>query len=512
LARINSLVSLVQSLTKGEKKYFTMQASLQKGTKDYIRLFHLIAKKTETRQLKKEFLQAKHTASYETSCKYLFNLLTKYLVQLRQEKDISNQLLNNLMKANLLFEKSLYEEGFVQLKNIKKKAAEKELRLIELLACRMELNYYSQINFYHITEKQLIPLQMHIEDLLRIQKKEQQHQNLYELIKYRFLYKGTTRSAEQTAGFNDLVVSEMNLMNSSAGAGFQIEKAHLLFQSYFFLTTNDTVSALKVSYRLNELFENHHSLWKDQPGDYIFMLEGILDSLRTLGQYNDLVFFLNKLRKFKSSSFTVQIIVEKIIYVYDLAVLLDTGEFSAAMKLVKNNNSSLFKNILLLDASQQAEVYLYTALAYFMNDELSHAQQNLRSVLLENKLFYNLPVYKTFRLIRLIVHYQLNDHEYIYYEARSIKRSMRMEKNGLYLLEKTLLKFLELNPLPVSVKERNLVWEKLQPAFTRIKKDKYELQLLKIFDFSLWLKSILTKQSFSELLKIKTKELNDKVK
>jgi len=501
------LVALVQSLTKGEKKYFTIQASVQKGSKDYLRLFQLISKKTDTRQLKKEFARSKHIASYETACKYLFNLLTKYLVQMRQEKNLSNKLLNGLMKVHLLFEKLLYDEAFLQLHAIKKKAAANELRLIELWACRLELNYYSQLNFYNTNEKDLIQLQVHIEDLLRLQKKEQQHQNLYELIKFRFLYKGTTRSAQQSAGFNDLVVSEMNLMNMSSGTGFQIEKSHLLFQSYYFLTNNDIASALKVSYQLNDLFEKHSKFWEDQPEDYFFMLEGILDSLRTIGQYNDLIFFLNKLRKFKASSFSGQLITEKIIYVYDLILFLDTGEFNKALVLMKSRNAAILKNIFLLDATKQAEIYLYNALTYFVNCDLKNAQQCLRFVLLENKLFYTLPIYKTFKLIRLLLHYQLNDHEFISYEARSMKRSLKTEKNSIYILEKTLFKFLQINPLPLQTKERNAIWEKLQSTFELIKKDKYEMQLLKIFDFSLWLKSILTDQSFAQLLKAKAKRL-----
>lgn len=493
----------MQSLTKGEKKYITMHASVQKGAKDYLRLFHLIANNTDSSLLKKAFLRTKHTASYETSCKYLFRLLVKYLVQLRQEKDVPYQPFNELIKANLLFEKSLYEEGFMALKKLKKKAAGKELPLIELSACRLELNYHSQLNFNTITEKQLIQLQMRMEDLIRLLKQEQQHHKLYELMKYRSFHKGATRSAQQTAGFNDLVVSEMSLLNIAHDASFQSEKAHLLFQSHYFLTTNNIASALKVFYQLNALFEKNKFLWKDQPADYLSMLEGILDSLRMVGKLEDLAFFLDKIRKLTPFSSSVQLTIEKIMYVYDLILLLDTGAFYEALIMVKGKNTFLFKNILLLDITQQAEVYLYTAIAYFVNNELKKSQQYLRSVLLENKLFYALPVYKTFRLIRLLVHYQLNDHQYIHYEARSVKRSMQKEKYNSYLVEKTLLKFLQLDPLPAGRKERTAIWEKLTRQFNLIKKDKYESQLLKIFDFSLWLRSILTRESFAALLKEK---------
>ncbi len=47
-------------------------------------------------------------------------------------------------------------------------------------------------------------------------------------------------------------------------------------------------------------------------------LKGILDSLRTVRQYEDLALFLGKLQKFETSSASAQLMVEKMAYVYTL--------------------------------------------------------------------------------------------------------------------------------------------------------------------------------------------------
>ncbi len=498
MAAIKTLQSLIQSLTRSEKKYFTRQVSLQSGAKDYLRLFNIIAKQTDVSAIKSEFLRARHTSSYETSGKYLFSLLTKFLVQLRQEKNTYTQVVNALLKVDLLFEKSLYEEGLKLIKKIRVKAADKEFHLLELMACEMELQHYSLFNFHTITERKLVQLQMHIEGLLRVQKNVRQHHHLYQLMKYRRYHKGSTRSLQQTTELNDLVVTEMNLMNTAAKSSFQSEKAHLLFQSHYFLTTNDIASALKVFYLLNGLFEKNKALWKDEPQDYIFMLEGILANLRTVGKYTELIFFLEKCRCFQSKAPLVQLTVAKINYVYGLILFLDKGDYKKAKELLKENNEALFKGLSYLDPAQQAEVHLYTALTFFVNDELKNAQKALRYVLLENKLFFHLPVYKTFRLIRLLVHYQLQDHDFILHESRSIKRTLTSEKSN-HLLEKILLKFVSIHPLPAPLKKREALWQKLQPQFELMRKDRYEMQLLKIFDFSVWLQAILLKQPLASI-------------
>jgi hypothetical protein len=138
-----------------------------------------------------------------------------------------------------------------------------------------------------------------------------------------------------------------------------------------------------------------------------------------------------------------------------------------------------------------------------VNNELEDAQKLLQPVFLDNKVYYHLPVYKTFRLIRLLVHYQLGDSLFVQSECRSLKRSMRQEGTAAYLLEKILLKFLSLHPLPSKEKDRKQVWLQLSTEFVAIESDKHERELLKIFNFPLWVQSLVLKKSFAALLKEK---------
>lgn len=81
--KTNSLTLLVNSLTKGEKRYFKLYSALQDGQKDYLCLFELIEKGNSTEDAKKLFKQAKPEASFEATGKYLYKIITDCRVHIR---------------------------------------------------------------------------------------------------------------------------------------------------------------------------------------------------------------------------------------------------------------------------------------------------------------------------------------------------------------------------------------------------------------------------------------------
>lgn len=54
--------------------------------------------------------------------------------------------------------------------------------------------------------------------------------------------------------------------------------------------------------------------------------------------------------------------------------------------------------------------------------------------------------------------------------------------------------------LPILRNERKLFWEKLTPEIEHLFDDKFENQLLRIFDFTAWIEQKLLKKSLTETL------------
>ncbi len=500
MAKFSTVISLVHSLTKAEKRYFKLFSGLQKGEKDYVALFGIIEKNNNECEVKKLFNRKCSGAVFSVALKHLYRVLTDNLLYLKMGQDKELMLQTDLLKATILFDKSLYKEGFELLQKIQKEAEAFEKYIILLAAARLELNYATSLNFQAISENDLLKKQRKIEEIIRYSRNSHQHSSLYEILRYRLAHKGNVRTSEQKKELNDLIVSEMTIMANPLASTVESSKTHLLFQAHYFITINDYKSALKAFYELIELLEEHHFLWMDSPIDYLVTIEGILDSLRTIGQFESMKYFMDKLENLPKKSSQLCVMTQRVIYIYTLSSYTDLGNYKTALKIPGRFKDSLFDKIDMLDPNKQAEVFLYTALMYFGNHDLDNAHSFLSRVLFRGTQYFKLPIFQTFRLLHLLVHYELGNNEIVFHEMRSVKRVMVSGQPKTYKVEKIIFRFLQLPRVSDKKKEKKEA-EKFNIMFERVKRDKFELQVLKLFDFASWIEAKLTRKSFEQLIK-----------
>lgn len=168
MLKSKSLIQLVNNLTKQEKKEFSLYIS-NKSEKDYIFLFRLIDDKkiSDPEELKKSFLTAKPTSSFNTVVIYLFDLLISILTRIRTEQDSYYLLFNELLHARVLYEKSMYKECFHVLRKVKEKAIYYENNFALLVAQRLELNYLLTLDFENVDEQKLLNKQYKMNNTLK---------------------------------------------------------------------------------------------------------------------------------------------------------------------------------------------------------------------------------------------------------------------------------------------------------------------------------------------------------
>jgi hypothetical protein len=308
------------------------------------------------------------------------------------------------------------------------------------------------------------------------------------------------RSVRQQEALDGMLTEEGILSASMAPA---VRKTHLLFKAHYFLITGDYTAALQLFHDLEMLFETHAYLFDDTPADHLLVIEGILDSLRAAKRYKELHSFLDKVRRFKGDGAYFEVMVQRLIFIYELSSYIDSGNFSAALILQKQYASTLQKNMYLLDIGKQAEIYLYQALVHLGNDDINQAHNCIEQVLQQSSLYSSLPIYRTFRLVHLLIQYELGNYEYIRYETRAFRRNLQPDSKRSYLLERTVIKFLSSGEVPSVTTIRLALWKKINSSFDKIRTDKYERQQLKLFDFSAWIEAKLKKKPLGEILKEK---------
>jgi hypothetical protein len=502
MAKTNSVSILIHALTKAEKRYFKLYATLQQGEKDYIALFDILEKDSNSESAKKLFLRARPAASYAATCKYLYKVITDCLLQMRLDQDKKAKMISGLLKAEILFEKSLYDQAFRQLKIIQDVASLHEQHVIQLWATKLELSKLQLLNFAGLSESALIRQQAKVQEILKREKLITDHSALYGLLSHRLSHKGNVRSKKQKDELNDLVMSELSLNNNPLSETFESAKTHLLFQAQYFLSVNDHGSALKTFYELNELFEDNEYIWVNAPEDYISSIEGIVDTLHAIRKNKEIGFFLNKLVDMKSPSAYTAVRIESVVFIYKTATLLDAGDFQQAKLLHQTMERSLFSRLLLLDIIKQAQVYMYASLIYFAAGDINKCYELLNQIISKRGNYDKLPLFRTFRLLNILVHYELGNHDYILSEVRSIKRELPRSTAQSYLLEKTIFWFVQ-QALPADLPARKKLWAKVDKQFEAIRNERYEQQILRTFDFALWIKAKLYDQSFTSIVSLR---------
>ena len=302
---------------------------------------------------------------------------------------------------------------------------------------------------------------------------------------------------------NDLMVNELYIAASSDSEGnFELTRNHKLFQANYLMGAGDYRAALNSYRELNLLFEQNHQFWSNPPIYYLSVLEGVLGSLRTVGGYEEMPYFLEKLRKLivEDSSLEFKINATCLLFQYELFPYLDRGDFPKCTELMNRYKETLYDKEAWLSPIRKSELFLYTTLIHIGNQNYKAAKKYISNAIVDHNIKY-LPLMRTIRLVRLIAYYETQEFELIRYESRSITRNLSSPKEQTFKTEHIVLWFLNKSNLPILRKDREAFWEKLYPEIRELYNDKYENQLLRIFDFTAWIESKIRKEKLSDVLK-----------
>ena len=495
--KATSLIFLIHSMSKSEKRIF------RAGRKpaDYVALFDLICKEgiVSAQELKERCAKRFGAASFNVAVSYLYETLLDVLLALRKDQDNDYRLFDRTMKARVLFEKGLYDEALESLAKIEQEAERCENQVALMYASRLELEYLLFLNMPDITEAELVKKHARISEALKKNRIIFEHSSLYELLMHRIVYRGNARSREEKEYMNDLVLAEMSLSSSSKNS-LEACKLHRMFQSHYLMIVGDSRSAFRSFRELNDLFENNPQFWSNPPFYYVSVLQGILDNLRSTRNYDKMPYFIERLRKIETSSARFKLHVATLAFLYELFILLDTGDFDAAKR-----HLDLHQNTILLKREQtdlflRAELSLCTALTHIGLGDWKRARRALNYEIVDDKTIYTFSIYRIIRLVSLIIFHELHDTEFLYAKIRLMKRQV-LKIRKMYRIELLLLDFLSNDKwLLARGERRRRMEEKLKAELAAIRADVFESQLLRYFDFTAWIESKIDKTPLAKTL------------
>lgn len=487
MSKWDDLVLLIHSMTKSEKRFFQLQSGLQEGTKDYMDLFALMRKSSDNgAAVKQKYKQLKPGKDHEIARKHLYKGVIKSLIAHPGNQDIETTINKLIQEGRVLFRKGLFSVCFEKLRKAKKLAAFHERFAQFLIIARMELEYFTRREFRDISEQKLIELQTSISETLHHEETINNHSALHEILSFRLINGGPIRTEGEKQNLNDLLFAEMQLMSKPHYDSFGAKKLHLLFQSSYFLMVGDQKSSLGNYYELNELFEQNRHLWADPPIHYIYTLNGILRNLTEIQKYDEIPYFISKLKRLKTDNPSSWIRINQIVQQFELVVFMEKQDFQLALEYVTANQIYWEKFLAYATPFQLANYWFYYSLVHFKAGELRPASRSLNQVLnLEGSIRSN-PVYKLCRMLGLIIHFDLGNDKYLEYEIRSFERQLK-KRAVLYHSERIIFRLFKKLISNYLISDRKKSIKKAMSDLRKVAEDPFEKRFLKTIYIDDWL-------------------------
>lgn len=192
-----SLLVLIHSMTKAEKRYFKLYSNLQEGDKVYLTLFALMEECSSVEEVTRRFGVDAGESSFDIAVKHLYKVVVDCLLHLRSRYDIQARISNRMAEAEILFRCGLLQAATEELSRAKKLAGQYEMTALLMLIRQTELRYLSAGDYQGMSEKQLVEKQMKVNETFKHLRSANQHMQLYDILKYRALYRSKVRSEQE---------------------------------------------------------------------------------------------------------------------------------------------------------------------------------------------------------------------------------------------------------------------------------------------------------------------------
>lgn len=495
--KASSLLVLVRSMTKAEKRFFRLHSNIQKGDKLYMKLFALIEACSSVEEATARFAEETGGSCFEMAAKHLYKMLVEALTHLRGRHDIRSRIFARLSEADILYRCGLVQAAIAELALAKKTARQHEEYALLLQIRQLELRYMGQDGFTQLSEKSLIEKQMKINRTLSHLRYAAQHMQLYEILKYRSLRQTGSRSERQRQRLDDLVLSELNIIANNSYSGFEVDKLHQLFQSAYFLQTGNCKVAIRAYLRLLELFDENPGRMLNPPTYYLDAISGMLDTLQLAGLHAEMPLFIERLRRLAEGEYTTEFTlgVSARVFLYEFSRCIGLGDIGAAQALYEASEAALFRRLSAISLDLRLLLSFDVFVLHFIQGRLREARKAMAGILGMGQALSHFPAYRVVRLSNLLLQAESGHFDYIENEIKSVRRSAPFEKNTS---EKLIFRFVRSCPL---TRERRVrLWQRMRSEIEAVDTDPYERPLLKHFDFMAWIEHRLTGVPLADIL------------
>ncbi len=501
------LFKLIKSLTKSEKRFFKLSSSLQSGDKNYLKIFDFIESndKYDEEELKLFFKDETFIKHLPSEKNHLYKLILKSLRSFYAEQSISSILKQEIKNVEILYNKALYKECNKFLLRAKEMAKENErfYYWYELIAWEKRLleEAYESGDFQTDLDALIAEEEMVIEKLRNLA----EYQMIYSKINLVFRSNGFAKNDEERKVVNEIADYHLIKGKNTAISSKAASMCYYI-KGLCAAVNRDYEDSFTFFNRTREILDRNQKIKIDSAQRYVLTLSHLTRSYIENKEWTKATGLIKELRDLENekgfNSTDISLKIQTNALMLEFKMLHLHGEFAKSVALI-DQLDKLYEKF--DDKINKEQIILFNfnkAYAYFGVGQYKLALNYLNEILNDNEQNLRQDIYSYARLFNLIIHFELENYDFIEYLIKSTSRYLnkvdRTSEIELACIKK-IRKMAKVNTWG----EQLVYIEQLNEQVEASLKVHNERVILEYFDIESWVQSKINKISFAKVVQSK---------
>lgn len=501
------LFLLVKSLTKAEKRNFTLYVKRIQGQKDmkFVQLFELLDRQKEYDEaalLRK--IPTIKKSQLSNLKRHLYKQLLTSLRMLAVQTNIDLEIREQLDFARILYTKGFYKDSLKILDRAKNMAIKAHQDILHLEI----LEFEKLIELRHITRsspERITELTTDAKKRSEVIDNTRKLSNVGLRLFSTLVRIGHVRGTAEFENLKQFLKSEIPNKPEEEMTFFEKIYFYQCYVRYYHITLN-FVQSYKYAQKWVDLFKRYPDMQDKDPDLFMQGYNTLLSALFHISYYSKFEQNLKDFESFgerKSGDFNKN--SEVIFFVYSFSHKINSyfmsGDFSVGVTIVPEMEEKLEVYRRHLDEHRLLVFYYRIACLYFGNGENEKCIDFLNRII--NVSMGNLreDIQCFARILNLIAHYELGHFNLLEYLVKSVYRFLRkMEELNQVQLE--ILRFLRM-AMHSNTNNLNKIFIKLRTQLTPLAENPIEKRSFQYLDIISWLTAKIEKRSVQEVIREK---------
>lgn len=490
-----ALFDLIKSMSKSEKRYFKLMSSRHTigEENNYVRIFDHLDKQEiyNEESVFKKFKGEAFLNRFSITKKRLYDHVLSALDSFYSSSSIEAQIHKMLHSADILFERSLYDQSRRILRSAEKLASKYQKSALMIEISNKQKRILETAGYLNVSEKDLVEMSDAEDGHISRMKEYNKIWSVKSQLFTQLAKKGVARCEEDSKLYAEICAPLITGYNTEE---LTAEGSYLYYHtlSAYYYAVTDLEKSLEFLKKNLELFDESPKELSIEPNKQISVLTNAIYISDKIGDYRTAIVYLNRLKSFANeidSNEDLEIKLFSSVSSIELSMNLRKGAFNEASVIAVEIEEKLASFGDKITSTRRAFMEFKLAVAYIGVGDFNTALKWVNKILNDSELDKTEDIIGFTQLLDLLVHIELNHDKLLPYSLKSTQRFFKT-RNRMYSFEKVFLQFIGRLVKCKDQFEIENQWEELYNELAAITNDDiFESVALDYFDFQAWAES-----------------------